>query len=392
MSLIISLNNDTYKKISSKSKSIKININKEQDKKDKIIIKDGKIKDGKIKDGNIKARKIILNIRFKIEDNLYNNINYNLSSLLQFYYNQKRNNEYTFPVGSRIKVMKGKFFYDHTTSHYSTDPEGWWVSEKLDGIRAIWTGRKLLTRTGRKINAPKWWLADLPDRIALDGELYLGRNRFNDVQSIVMDSSSSSYLWKNIKYYVFDIPDSLKMPFEDVQTILNNYLPKNDYLNVIFQTKINSLDHLLELQKILVSQGAEGTMLRKPKTRYRVGETYNLLKFKTNMNDTTGSNKNEMVHLLDEVGIITGYNYNYAKMKPDGKAILKSVLVKWVDKEKYYKDPEFSVSHHITQKEKRGNFRDLFPIGQKVKIVFNQLFESSQKPRFPRYGGWAMDV
>lgn len=42
------------------------------------------------------------------------------------------------------------------------DPRGWWLSEKLDGVRGLWTGRQLLTRTGNRIAAPDWWLRGLP--------------------------------------------------------------------------------------------------------------------------------------------------------------------------------------------------------------------------------------
>ena len=31
---------------------------------------------------------------------------------------------------------------------------GWWMSEKFDGVRAFWTGRKLITRQGHPIHAP----------------------------------------------------------------------------------------------------------------------------------------------------------------------------------------------------------------------------------------------
>ena len=48
------------------------------------------------------------------------------------------------------------------------DPSGWLLSEKLDGVRAIWTGSALLTRTGKRIAAPEPLLSLLPDGTALD--------------------------------------------------------------------------------------------------------------------------------------------------------------------------------------------------------------------------------
>lgn len=306
--------------------------------------------------------------------------------LLDQYYDQKPKPIYQLPTSARVKVMKGKFFYDTKTQRYAADPTNWWVSEKLDGIRAIWTGEQLLSRNGKVIHAPQWFLNQLPQRIALDGELYTNRSQFNQIQTTVMNHHPNDLRWKRIKFHVFDIPDARHLDFEDVQLILNHHLPKSPYLQVIHQSQIANLDQLLELQKMLVSQGAEGTMLRKPHSRYRVGETYHLLKFKTNFTENR-----QMVHLLDDLAIITGYKYNYQKLNSDGKPTIKSLQVHWVDTTKFSLDPEFTVSSQIRPAEKAGNYQQLFPIGQKVKIIYNQLFPS-QKPRFPRYGGWVTDA
>ena len=54
--------------------------------------------------------------------------------------------------------------------------KGWLASEKLDGIRCIWTGEHLLTRQGKKFNfVPEWFMKFLPEGLPLDGELWCGR-------------------------------------------------------------------------------------------------------------------------------------------------------------------------------------------------------------------------
>src|SRR5512145_1134011 len=58
------------------------------------------------------------------------------------------------------------------------------VSEKLDGVRAIWDGERLRFRSGRDIKAPAWFIAGLP-KTPLDGELWLGRGRFEALSGIV---------------------------------------------------------------------------------------------------------------------------------------------------------------------------------------------------------------
>src|SRR5262245_35748711 len=59
----------------------------------------------------------------------------------------------------------------------TTDPTGWWLSEKLDGVRAYWDGRQFLSRLGNVFYAPDWFVAGLPEA-PLDGELWLGRKQF----------------------------------------------------------------------------------------------------------------------------------------------------------------------------------------------------------------------
>lgn len=38
------------------------------------------------------------------------------------------------------------------------DPKGWYMSEKLDGVRCYWNGKTMYTRNGNPFYAPKWWI------------------------------------------------------------------------------------------------------------------------------------------------------------------------------------------------------------------------------------------
>lgn len=88
------------------------------------------------------------------------------------------------------------------------------ISEKYDGIRAIWTGSKLITRKGNDINAPQWFTEKLPN-IWLDGELWTQRDDFANVMSIVRKKQPVEHEWRQIKYMIFDAPDQERsMTFE----------------------------------------------------------------------------------------------------------------------------------------------------------------------------------
>ena len=93
------------------------------------------------------------------------------------------------------------------------DPSGWLMSEKMDGIRCFWSGSTLYTRTGKLIYAPKEWKSKRPN-IALDGELWSGRDDFQKIVSIVRKKEPISSEWATIKFMIFDAP-LLKEKFGD---------------------------------------------------------------------------------------------------------------------------------------------------------------------------------
>ena len=57
------------------------------------------------------------------------------------------------------------------------DPTGWFMSEKLDGVRCYWNGKTLYSRNKNIFYAPKFFTEGWPNS-PLDGELFLGRDRF----------------------------------------------------------------------------------------------------------------------------------------------------------------------------------------------------------------------
>src|SRR3954452_18767992 len=59
----------------------------------------------------------------------------------------------------------------------AADLSGWWMSEKLDGVRAYWDGKQFLSRLGNRYHAPDWFVDGLPE-VPLDGELWIDRKKF----------------------------------------------------------------------------------------------------------------------------------------------------------------------------------------------------------------------
>ena len=166
------------------------------------------------------------------------------------------------------------------------DPTGWWMSEKLDGVRAYWDGEAFVSRLGNQFFAPDWFIADLPAD-TLDGELWVGRKLFSETMSIVR-SGTQGVEWKKVQYVVFDAPNA-KGAFEDRIKHAEKVLKKaaSPHARALEHVPCKGVDHLrTELERV-EGLGGEGLMLRRPKSMYEVGRSSSLLKVKT-FHDTEG--------------------------------------------------------------------------------------------------------
>ncbi len=56
-------------------------------------------------------------------------------------------------------------------------PIGWYMSEKLDGVRAYWDGKVFYSRNGHIFYPPDFFIKDFP-QMPLDGELWTKRANF----------------------------------------------------------------------------------------------------------------------------------------------------------------------------------------------------------------------
>ena len=159
------------------------------------------------------------------------------------------------------------------------DPTGWWLSEKLDGVRAYWDGKQFWSRLGNLFHAPDWFVAGLPTE-PLDGELWLDRKQFQRTVSIVRRQDKSDH-WKQVRYVVFDAP-KLDKDFEKRLALVQECLASNRpaYALAHEHQRCHGLDHLRTELDRLEALGAEGLMLRQAGSRYESGRSSTLLKVK----------------------------------------------------------------------------------------------------------------
>ena len=154
------------------------------------------------------------------------------------------------------------------------------VSEKLDGVRAYWNGRELLSRSGHRFSAPDWFVAGFPDS-PLDGELWLGRGNFEALSAAVRRYQAVDSEWRNIRFMVFDLPASTQ-PFEARLRVLQQLIPSSQstYLQLIEQRLVNDNAELAEWLSQVDTDGGEGLMLRHRHSVYQTGRNQDLLKLK----------------------------------------------------------------------------------------------------------------
>ena len=158
------------------------------------------------------------------------------------------------------------------------------VSEKYDGVRAIWDGNTLKFRSGRTVVAPVWFIAKLPPE-ALDGELWLARGRFDELSGIVRKVVPVGAEWQRVNYMIFELPQpegAAPMPFSERVSRLKAIVERTNFpaLKAIDQHPVKDRAALKrELDAVAKGRG-EGLMLHRADAAYVTGRSDVLLKLK----------------------------------------------------------------------------------------------------------------
>jgi DNA ligase-1 len=300
-------------------------------------------------------------------------------------------------------VRKGESWtFDNTPTLYAKDPKGWIISEKFDGVRAVWNGQNFTSRSKNIYHAPEWFKKLLPENHSLDGELHCGRGCFQKASGITRHLEPVDKDWTTIKFQVFDIPDPelVNKPFieriEVYKKVVRDCCEKWDSIELptgiekpvecpiefTDQIKVDNLSQAYKIYKEFIIRGAEGAMLRPPNSIYEHKRSKNLLKWKPS---------------LDAEALVVGYNEGSGRLT--GR--LGTLQVQLIDDITKKVDPkkEFSLSGRLTDKfRNQYQFRDgeinkvpekndEYPIiGDKVTLTFMEYTDKGlpRQPIFQR--------
>lgn len=238
--------------------------------------------------------------------------------------------------------------------------EEYYVSEKLDGVRGYWDGATLYSRQGYEIVTPEWFVERLGEK-PLDGELWLGRETFQQISGLIARSDADDSLWQQVSFQIFDLP-SEKGIFQERVTLMKSYLSElskeNPHVVMIGQNKLTSHADIESLLKEVIAQGGEGLMLHHEDALYQAYLRHDsLLKIKQ----------------IDQgCAIVKGYTNGKGKYE----GMVGALKVTSVVDDKVL---EFAVGSGLTDQ-----MREFPPkIGEKIAYRYNGFTENGL-PRFAR--------
>jgi len=108
---------------------------------------------------------------------------------------------YCLPIVSNaLEIMLPHVYSDNI------DVSNWLVSEKLDGVRGYWDGKRLLSKNGNPFHPPEAFIRNLPP-FDLEGEIWGGRQTFEKTISIVKKQQPHSG-WMELQFAIFDVPQA----------------------------------------------------------------------------------------------------------------------------------------------------------------------------------------
>jgi DNA ligase-1 len=236
------------------------------------------------------------------------------------------------------------------------------MSEKLDGVRAYWDGSQLLTRNGHKINAPNWFVKNFPP-FELDGELWLERDQFQSVVSIVRRKRPDDR-WQSITYQIFEVP-SQKGGLLKRLNVLQSYLKSVSipHVTIIKQTVIQHHDEVKQALKKIIELKGEGLVLRQADSEYQTGRSNEAVKVKQKQ---------------DAECVVVGYTEGKGKYLGQTGALKCSVFLKDFSKLNTQKDRVIKIGSGLTDQLRKSSP----PLGALVTFQYMGLTQKGL-PRFP---------
>jgi DNA ligase-1 len=188
------------------------------------------------------------------------------------------------------------------------DVVGWSVSEKLDGVRALWCPERegFFSRSNKPLHVPPSWIEMMQDvGERLDGEFFLDRGEFQACVSAVRKKAPTDADFRGIRYVVFDCiteGNHNKRLAAAIAALLDADIDikGTGKVWVLKHYTVQDMDTIDQMYRTVTKKGGEGLMFRNPAAGYEMKRTGNLLKWKPSIDGTaivTGMVEGEGKHV-----------------------------------------------------------------------------------------------
>jgi len=163
------------------------------------------------------------------------------------------------------------------------EPALYLVSEKYDGVRALWDGHTLRHRSGRPVSVPPSFVSSLPAE-PLDGELWLGRGRFDALSGVVRKAEPRLVEWAAVRYMAFDLP-GMEGSFAERAGRLAAIVARTNAPQLEAAPQLRVADRLALQRRLdaVVAAGGEGLMLHRADAPWAPGRSDALMKLKPHL-------------------------------------------------------------------------------------------------------------
>ena len=156
----------------------------------------------------------------------------------------------------------------------------YWVSEKYDGIRGYWDGHQLVSRSGKALNPPSWFVQGWPNS-PFEGELWAGLGQFEQAASVIQQKQASDNAWRAMRFMVFDTPTP-NQPFTERIALYQGMVKQigQPWVQAVPQNPTPSHAALKTLLQKTVQAGGEGLVLHRGSSLYQRGRNGDVIKVK----------------------------------------------------------------------------------------------------------------
>lgn len=269
------------------------------------------------------------------------------------------------------------------------------VSPKLDGVRALVRGGKVLSRSMKPIpnkHVQKLFGIDVLE--GLDGELVVGKPNAHDAMQATTSGVMSKDGEPDVKYYVFDYAEEgyEKDPFKERLDFVKSVVADVGHPDVVFlKHRLVYDDHeLAAYEEACVAKGYEGVMLRSLHGPYKQGRStvregylLKMKRFEDSEAEVIG-----IVQRMHNTNEATKDERGYTKRSSakEGMELVEemgTLIVRDI-----HSGVEFEVGSGFTAQQRKDYWLTQEQLAGKILKYKYQPVGVKDKPRLPIFLGW----